>query len=832
MDGRTEESGVGSLSLKRPDAETVQVGLLREWGSLERTARLRRAAASRLLEHLLACLPQGQKGTDLLAETTLGKLSAAIQSDLGLMAEIKDAGKLLDRALLWLHEQEVIRLNKGLAVFRPAMTIRLGQGKRNFAKSDFGPLSLHYTEQILHIHVMAEYAQRGLKAMAEALRLAMDYFSQSQEAFLKRWLPNRDKELARQTTPASWRAIVEALHNPMQQRIVADDREQTNVLVLAGPGSGKTRVLVHRIAYLVRVRRENPRGILALAYNRHAAVEIRRRLSELIGQDARGITVMTCHAFAMRLVGASFVGRADKLDGEVFKEVMAQAVALLQGEGLPPEEADDLRERLLAGFRWILVDEYQDIGPEQYALISALAGRALADEEGKLTLFAVGDDDQNIYAFDGASVEFIRRFEQDYAARPAYLTENYRSTAHIVAAANLVIQGAANRMKAEHPITVDRARLRVSPGGIWEDLDPVSQGRVQVLPAGQDAMTQAMAVMSELERLASLDPTWDWSRVAVIAREWKVLGPLRAYCELHNIPVQLADEESIPFWRLRETQALIQWLRGAESSLIDSIEIKRWLDNKGDGPWWAYLHEAVDEYGLETGGAELPMDHFVDWLAEWGRDMRRRQSGLLLLTAHRAKGLEFDHVAVLDGGWDRVGKGEDRDAPRRLYYVAMTRARQTLILARSPKGNALLVRLPQDNSILIRGSSNLPDPPVELSRLYICASLKALDLGFAGRYAPDKAVHQAISALIPGDPIGLVEHGGKWELLDPSSNVVGRMSRSFTLPEGMAFSYGRVAAIIRRKREDVEEKYQDHIRSDSWELVVPELVFMPSITRA
>ena len=73
------------------------------------------------------------------------------------------------------------------------------------------------------------------------------------------------------------------------------------------------------------------------------------------------------------------------------------------------------------------------------------------------------------------------------------------------------------------------------------------------------------------------------------------------------------------------------------------------------------------------------------------REIRRQQRGLLLLPAHRAKGLEFDHVMVLDnGGWNRVGQAEDTDAPRRLYYVAMTRAKQTLTLAHLPGTNPFL----------------------------------------------------------------------------------------------------------------------------------------------
>jgi len=824
-DGRSEDGGVGSLGVRRLDAETVQVTLQREWSALEKAARLRRESAGRLLEYLLSCLPPAMRGTDLLAETTLGKLHAVLEGDLVLKAEMKDPPKLLDRALLWLHEQEVIRLNKGLAVFRPAMTIRLAQDRRSFVKADFAPLKLHYDEQVLQIHVMAEYVQRGLKHVAEALRLAMDYFSLGRDEFLHRWLPGREKELLRQTTPESWQAIVESLNNPAQQRIVTDDREQTNVLILAGPGSGKTRVLVHRIAYLVRVRRENPRGILALAYNRHAAVEIRRRLVDLIGDDAKRVTVLTCHALAMRLVGVSFAGRTEKVGGDAFEAVLQQAVALLKGADLPPEEADAQRERLLAGFRWILVDEYQDIGPEQYELISALAGRTRQDEDGRLSLFAVGDDDQNIYAFDGASVEFIRRFESDYGAKPAFLVENYRSTTHIISAANSLIERASKRMKVDHPITIDRARAQVPAGGDWQAHDPVGQGRVQVLPAGDNVVTQAMVVMTELLRLSTLAPDWDWAATAVIAREWKFLEPVRSFCELNHIPVQMADEEAANFWRLRETQIMIDWLRTREIKLVDPVALQHWLDGQPTGLWWTVLREAVDEYALEISGAELPVDHFVEWLAEWGREVRRKQTGLMLLTAHRAKGLEFDHVAVLDGGWNRVGQNEDSDAPRRLYYVAMTRAKKTLTLARFNADNVMMDMLPENPGLLRRPPSHLSPPVPELARHYRRLTPADVDLGYAGRHAPSHSVHRAIAAVVAGDALELRRENNRWLVLNGEGDTVGRLARLFSPPSGMHCVDARALAVIIRWREDTDPKYRNYTRCDRWEVVLPELIF-------
>ncbi len=846
-DGRGEGGGAGSLGIRKRDTETVQVTLQREWPALEETASRRREGARHLLDHLLGRLPSGSRGTDLLAETTLGKLLNALTSNLLLKSTVRNPEKLLDRALLWLHEQEVIRLHKGLAVFRPAMTIRLTDEtpRRGFAASDFEPLRLHYQGQVRQIHVMVEFARRGLEAIADALRLAMDYFNLKEGDFLRRWLP--DRGICRETTPESWRAIVESLKNPDQQRIVADAREQTNVLVLAGPGAGKTRVLVHRIAYLLRARRENPRCILALAYNRHAAGEIRRRLWELIGDDARGVTVSTCHGLAMRLVGASFTAGADRSDGERFEEVLHEATALLKGEGLPAEEADDQRDRLLAGFRWILMDEYQDIDANQYELISALAGRTL-EEDRKLTLFAVGDDDQNIYAFNGASVAFIRRFERDYGPRPAFLVDNYRSTRHIVTAANALIEPARDRMKGEHPIRIDRSRAQDPPGGAWETLDPVARGRVQILPARPDAIAQAQVAMSELRRLAALASDWDWSSCAVIAREWKYLEPVRAFCEVHGIPVQMAKEEIPSFWRLRETRALVEWMRGRPTPLVDGAGLRGWMDDhRSSGPWTDLLREALDEHAAETGGAEVPVDQVIEWLAEWGRDVRRRQHGLMLLTAHRAKGLEFDHVAVLDGGWERRSDNEDPDAPRRLYYVAMTRARQTLALLRfggsrdgswpgfvkEPEAPADAARshplppgFPESGAVLYRSAVPVPRESPELARRYLRPGLGEINLGFAGRHPVGHRVHRAIAALSPGDPLTVgVDEWGRWGLRDGEGTVVGHLARGFEPPSGARCRSATVRAIVAWSREVSKPGYREGLECETWEVVVPELVY-------
>ena len=718
------------------------------------------------------------------------------------------------------------------------MTIRVEKTRRRFGRTDFAPLELHYQEQVLQIHVMEEFVNRGLDAIAAALQLAMDYFALDRDTFLHRWLPDRT-DLTRQTTPESWRAIVESLNNPTQRRIVADDREQTNVLVLAGPGSGKTRVLVHRIAYLLRVRREDPRSILALAYNRHAAVEIRRRLDELVGADSRGVTVLTCHGMALRLTGTHLANRPALADDD-FGELLKEATALLRGEDLPPEEADEQRERLLAGFRWILVDEYQDVDEDQYQLISALAGRTLTGGERKLTLFAVGDDDQNIYGYAGASVKYLRQFEEDYKAKTVYLTQNYRSTAHIIDAANSWIARIRERMKAEHPIEIDRSRRRKPKGGYWESRDAVGRGRVQILRVRGDDRSQAIAALAELRRLAGLASDWDWRRCAVIARNWRYLDPLRSLCEREAIPVQVAREDTSFFWRLREVRRLRDWLGTLANGLVTGDALRTWLAEQPNGDWSDVLTEALDDYLLETGGAETSVQAFTAWLAEWGRDFRRRQTGLLLVTAHSAKGREFDHVAILDGGWKKDAPGyrvRPTDEVLRLYYVAMTRARHTLTLFRMSAAKDLQLRddpwtteqrggdyWSRDMPALVHREHVVrTEPPPELDMRYEPLDLKDVDLGFAGKHWSKHPVHGAISALRTGDPLELRENGGRWLLADANGQDVGQLAGNYRPPSDRC--QARVHAIVGWDRLDGTPSQQERALRESWEVVVPELIY-------
>lgn len=288
-DGRGFDRTHGFVELRYIAQDSYRVRLRRSWAEISTLADKRRRAAGVVLNVLFAKIrPEAPASSELLVEFSFDELRKAIENDLLLRSDLKDIDAALERALMFLHEQQVIILQQGLAVFRSAMTIRLQPGAKGerYKASDYQPLEHHYRERILQVHVMSEFARRGIEAMTEALRLVLAYFTLDKEEFLQTYFRSKLQLLQYATTARSFQRIVSDLNNPAQIKIVTAPVNR-NLLVLAGPGSGKTKTVVHRCAYLLRVERVRPQSILICCFNRGAALELRRRLGDLVGEDAR-----------------------------------------------------------------------------------------------------------------------------------------------------------------------------------------------------------------------------------------------------------------------------------------------------------------------------------------------------------------------------------------------------------------------------------------------------------------------------------------------------------------------------------------------------------------
>jgi ATP-dependent DNA helicase RecQ len=196
-----------------------------------------------------------------------------------------------------------------------------------------------------------------------------------------------------------------------------------------------------------------------------------------------------------------------------------------------------------------------------------------------------------------------------------------------------------------------------------------------------------------------------------------------------------------------------------------------------------------------------------------------RHAPLLLLTAHRAKGLEFDHVLIVDGG----GWQQSSDEERRLFYVAMTRARKTLTLcARQSSTPHPFIRDCQELCLKTQ-----PKPTGELQllaqRIWF-ADPGQVVLSWPGYFSPDKPIHNAIAELDVGSELILrVRSDGKlgWEIANKNGIAVARMAQAFTPPTGEIVSV-RVSAIQVRIKKPGD---QENLKCHCWEIVLPEIVF-------
>lgn len=840
MDGQGLAGSTGSIELTYTAKDHFQVTLRRSWSSIVTIAERRQALSQHILDALYLALPKADESSksEVKVEFSLEDLRDQIRQDLTLGVSAEKELAAVERGLLFLHELKAINLQNGLAVFRSAMTLKLNQEARSrrYNKGDYEPLARHYKARITQVHVMNEYVRLGLTKMTSALRLVRDYFEQDNVSFLNTYFKGKKPLLELATSQQSLKDIVESLGNLQQQAIVQAPIDR-NMLVLAGPGSGKTRVVVHRCAYLMRVKRVRPFSILVLCYNHSAAMTIRKRLQQLLGKEAREVTVQTFHGLAMRLTGTSFDGGKKRSQSEInFAELIPKANDLLRGDvELPGLEPDQLRDKLLGSFQFVLVDEYQDIDAEQYEMITALTGRRLSEGENKLSILAVGDDDQSIYGFRNANIEYIRRFEEDYKADRYHLVQNYRSTHNIIEASNELIQHNRDRMKTGFEIRGDDVRQRRSGGDLFAQLDSASKGKIEIQQC-LNVQQQTLGCIEELKRLNTLWPDLQWEDCAILARHGcnhQELTHVRSALEQSTIPYSLPLENSknLPLFRVREYQLLLDLLHQHRSELADVRQIREWFDELDVRPstWKNNITDLLDDWQKESSGSELPVTAFTSFVVDYLRESRREQrlgKGVHVGTVHSAKGMEFTVVLLLDGGW-QIQPRNNTEEERRLFYVGMTRAKQKLVLFyRQDCQN------PHISILLNADTDSLFERLVETNgsyplKRYQILGLQDLYLSYAGNFSKDHRIHQVLGSLtvddelvIRPDSMGYKMYAGDQPVAALSKQCAERFNSTF----GHVGLIARVVAIVTRTREDSEEAFQKHHRTEQWEIPIVEIV--------
>ncbi|MGC4803686.1 DNA helicase PcrA [Micromonospora sp. DT233] len=490
--------------------------------------------------------------------------------------------------------------------------------------------------------------------------------------------------------------LVEGLNGPQRDAVT---HSGSPLLIVAGAGSGKTRVLTHRIAYLLAARDVHPGEIIAITFTNKAAGEMKERVTNLVGPRARLMWVSTFHSACVRILRAEhehaglkstfsiydaddsrrlmqLVARELDLDPKRYPaRGLAAQVSNLKNELVDPEEfagrASGPNERALAEaytlyqrrlreahaldfddlimttvhlfqshphvaegyrrrFRHVLVDEYQDTNHAQYTLIKELVSGTEGVEPAELCV--VGDADQSIYAFRGATIRNILEFERDFTdARTILLEQNYRSTQTILNAANAVI---------------DRNTSR-KPKRLWSD---AGAGEQIVGYVADTEHAEADWVGREIDRLVDDGA----ARPGDVAVFYRTNAQSRVFEEVFirvGLPYKVVG--GVRFYERKEVRDALAYLRAVVND-DDTVSLRRVLNTprRGIGDRAEACVEALSSRDRISFGAAL-----------------RRAKAAPGISTRAANGIA-DFVALLDGARELADTG----TPEEVLEALLTRS--------------------------------------------------------------------------------------------------------------------------------------------------------------
>lgn len=570
------------------------------------------------------------------SETTLVSFSLVEmlnQYSAQLTLEAPPSASDMEEALLYLGKTGLLKLEGGFLVIYNTMQIkRMAERRFGYTKEHYRLLDEFYRQRIQQIHIVGEYANMMVRDYDAALHYVRDYFMLDYKAFIAKYFKGeRRAQIGKNITPAKYNKIFGSLSG--RQMEIINDKESRRIVVAAGPGSGKTRVLVHKLASLLLLEDVKHEQLLMLTFSRAAATEFKLRLMDLVGNAAHFIDIKTFHSYAFDLLG---------------KQGSLEEAGNVVGRAADMIENNEVEETKLAK-SVLVIDEAQDMGADDYRLVQALMHR---NED--MRVIAVGDDDQNIYAFRGSDSKHMKSLAEGQGATFYEMTTNYRSDRAIVDYANRFVLRIPNRMK-HTPIEA------ASP----------EEGLVVATDNSQFAVTDSRLKGSS----AILTRTNEQALQVAYLLEQQGIHPLLAQAGGIFRFINLAEVRY--FMKQTGDGSTIsgeQWL-SAKKRTCERYASSRLLPVMQTF-WDRYEHANKNYYRSDL--RQFLLESEVD-------DFLPANGSVFVGTIHKAKGREFDTVHLFVDNPESVEPDDLRTS-----YVGITRARHTLYLHTRP-------RLPQTN---------------------------------------------------------------------------------------------------------------------------------------
>ena len=536
----------------------------------------------------------------------------------------------MEETLLYLSKNELLKLEGGfLVVYNTMQLKRKVERKTRYTKENYHLLDEFYKQRIQQIHIVGEYANLMVRDYDAALQYVSDYFTMDYRRFINKYFKEERKtEINQNITPAKYKKIFGTLSN--RQLEIINDRESRIIVVAAGPGSGKTRVLVHKLASLLLLEDVKHEQLLMLTFSRAAATEFKKRLIDLVGNAAHYVDIKTFHSYSFDLLGKQ--GSLEEADN-----VVRLAADMIENGEV---EAAKIAKSVL------VIDEAQDMGADDYRLIQALMKR---NEE--MRVIAVGDDDQNIYAFRGSDSKYLHSLVVDHSATLYEMTENYRSAQEIVNTANQFVQQIPNRMKRT-PIKAVTSEIGIvnsmPPGTRFKFKHSTIEGTTAILTRTNEQALQ-VAYQLELQGIHSI--------LVQSGNGFRFIN----LAEVRYFVKHLGSEGSViskDIWQAAKERTCQAY---ATSQLLPAMK-HFWTD-------YEQINNTIYRSDLRQFLLESDVEDFISF----------DNQSVFVSTIHKAKGREFDtvHLFVFE---PNTTDSEDL----RAIYVGLTRARRNLYIYHNP----------------------------------------------------------------------------------------------------------------------------------------------------